>query len=433
MINTIKNSAVSAAHSRQILKSAWLIWSLAAAFYFYEYFLQVSPGVMVPELMRSFNVTAGALGNLAAFYFYAYAAMQLPVGILIDRYGPRLLLTISAFICIGGCLLFGLAFNLSMAKMGRFLIGIGSAFALVGTFKLAANWFPVNRFALVTGITVTIAMLGAIGGQTPLALLVQHIGWRESMVLLSVAGGILSIAIWRRVQDTPPIPVATIPTEVPQKGLLDGLKIVSCKKQSWLVAIYGGLMFAPTSIFGSLWGVPFLVRAYSLSRPDAAALISLLFVGWAVGSPIGGWYSDHIGKRLPPLWIAAVGALISMLLLLYCHVLSLVWVGLWLFLFGFFSSGFIPSYSIIREINPENVSATALSFMNMLNMIGGALGQPLVGWILDKLWNGQLDDGIRFYSLANFHVALTILPLCPLLALITLLFVKETNCQRTTV
>src|SRR3954452_7317306 len=97
----------------------WLIWGLASFFYFYENCLQVSPGVMVPELMRTFAVNAAALGNMAAFYFYAYAGMQIPVGVLTDRYGVRCLLSLAIAICALGSLIFGLAHSLTSAEIGR--------------------------------------------------------------------------------------------------------------------------------------------------------------------------------------------------------------------------------------------------------------------------------------------------------------------------
>lgn len=405
----------------------WFIWGLSALFYFYEYFLQVSVGVMVPELMHDFAVNATVLGNLAAFYFYAYASMQIPVGILLDRYGVRYLLTLATSICMLGCFLFGFAHTLLLAKTGRFFIGLGSAFAAIGCLKLAANWFSGRRFALLTGIMVAVGTLGAIGGQTPLALLVRHIGWRSSLILLGIIGGVISVAIWRIVRDKPEVVAEkSVSTHFQQVGLLQGLQIVLGKKQSWLVAVYGGLMFAPTSIFGSLWGVPFLVEKYNLDRPTAAAVISVMFVGWALGSVLFGWISDHIGRRRPPMIVGSIGALITILGILYLPNLSLLAIDILLFAFGIFSSGFLPSFSIMREINPHYVSATALGFMNMLNMVGGAIGQPLVGWMLDLTWQGKMQEGVRIYSAAGFHVALAILPLLIALSLVVLFFVCET-------
>lgn len=407
--------------------SPWFMWGLAAFFYFYEVFIQVSPGVMVPELMRAFAVNAAALGNLAAFYFYIYAPMQIPVGVLVDRYGPRLLMTVAAVSCAFGCFLFGTAKLLGTAEIGRLFIGFGSAFAVVSCLKIAAIWFPVKRFALLTGLMVTIGMLGAIGAEAPLAMLVANMGWRGSMLILAIIGLGLSALIWFYIRDKQNPKLEAIQDR--RAPLFEGLLQVIKQKQSWFVAIYGGLVFAPTSIFGALWGVPFLMVAYHLDRPVAAGVISMLFIGWVVGGPIGGWISDYINRRLPPLYIASIGSFLTLATVIYVPNLSLLHLNLLLFAFGFFSSWFLPSFSVIRELNSPAITATALGFMNALNMVGGAAGQPFVGFLLDLFWQGKMEQGVRVYSLDTFHSALIALPVMLALSLVFILFIRETHCK----
>jgi len=405
--------------------SPWIMWGLAAFFYFYEYFLQVSPGVMVPELMHAFSVNAAALGGLVASYFYIYAPMQIPVGVLLDRYGPRRLTTIATALCALGCFLFGTAKLLSVAEMGRLFIGFGSAFAVVSCLSIAATRFPINRFALLTGLTVTAGMLGAIGAQTPLALLVAGVGWRGSMLTLALIGVGLSLLMWFFVRDKKSVNVA----RMKQKSLFSGLYYIVRQKQNWLVALYGGLVYAPTSIFCGLWGVPFLMATYHLDRPVAAGVISMAFIGWVIGSPLGGWYSDFIGRRLSVLYMASIGAFIALAFLIYVPHLTLLQLNVLLFAFGFFSSGFLPSFSIIREINPPSINGTALGFMNMLNMVGGAAGQPLVGFLLDLFWQGQMEGSTRVYSATNFHDALIALPVMLAISIFTIPLIRETYCK----
>lgn len=429
--NSISEHKSESLITRYSLALPWIVWGLAAAFYFYENCLQVSPGVMVPELMRAFSVDAAALGNLAAFYFYSYASMQIPVGVLLDRYGPRRLLLLASSVCVVGCTLFGMAISLRYAELGRLLIGFGSAFAVVSCMKLAATWFPPQRFALLTGLTVTIGLTGSIMGETPLAYMVANIGWRNCMLVLAGVGAFIFGLIWLIMRDRPePHQLTTHTVEVnPDFKLFQGLGRVLSSRNNWFTAAYGGLMFAPTSIFGALWGVPFLMEAYHLERPAAAGIISILFFGWVVGSPILGWLSDRLGKRKPTLWLASSGALITMSMILYVPDLPSFTLSSLMFGFGFFSSGFLPSFSIMRETNPQDYNATALGFMNMLNMLGGALGQPFVGLILDRYWTGQMVDGVRLYSLSGYHVALAALPIMIAISLFLIPFTPETNCR----
>jgi len=412
----------------------WLMWGLSAAFYFYEFLLQVTPSVMGQDWMRSFGVSAGTLGNLAATYFYIYATMQIPVGILLDYLGPRRLLAGATTICALGCYLFSTANELSTAYIARGLIGFGSAFAVVGSMKLVANWFPANRFATITGMILTLGMIGAMSGQAPVAAMVDGLGWRDTMLLLSIIGIVLAIAIAIAIRNEPasgPVSHADL-HHVPQLSVIQGLLKVLSSPQSWLVAGYGGLMFAPTSAFAALWGVSFLMELYEITRPTAAFIVSLIFLGWAIGSPVVGWLSDFIGKRKPLMFWGSILALFDMVLVLYMPGIPLTLMGLLMFAFGIFSSGFLMSFPLIREISPPSVNATALGFMNTLNMVGGAVLQPVIGIVLDMMWDGTKMHGIHVYQIDHYQFALACLPISIILSLFLLPFIKESYCKSVT-
>ena len=181
----------------------WMVWGLGCLFYFYECLLQVSPSVMSNELMRDFAVTSQTLGILSGIYFYSYAAMQLPGGVMMDYFGPHRLLTVATLVCAVSTIAFGLTNSFFMACVARLMIGFGSAFAAVGTMKLAANWFSPHRFALLTGLMVTIGMMGAIGGEAPLAMLIDAFGWRHSMIIMGCIGIVLTALIVLIARDTP--------------------------------------------------------------------------------------------------------------------------------------------------------------------------------------------------------------------------------------
>lgn len=408
----------------------WIVWGLACLFYFYECLLQVSPGVMSNELMRDFSVTGQTLGILSGVYFYSYAAMQLPGGVLMDYFGPHRLLTLATIVCALSTMAFGMTDNFFMACIARLMIGFGSAFAAVGTMKLAANWFPAQRFALLTGLMVTIGMLGAIGGEAPLALLIDAFGWRQSMMIMGSIGLVLSVLLFFIAQDTPKNydPAAHHHAEE-EELLLPSLVALMKNKQLWLVACYGGLMYMATPVFCGLWGVPFLMTKMMLTKAAAANYISLVFIGWAIASPLWGIFSNRIGLRKPPMYIGCVGALICSVLFIFAPISSSILMELLLFAFGIFSAGFLPAFTVAKELCNKKYVASGLSFMNMMNMIGIALAQPLIGYILDKLWQGELNGNVRVYPIEAYHTGLAILPLGMLVALIILPKIKETYCQ----
>ena len=406
----------------------WVVWGLACIFYFYECLLQVSPSVMSNELMRDFSVTSQTLGVLAGIYFYSYAAMQLPAGILLDFFGPRRLLTIATIICALSTIAFGLTENFYTACIARLMIGFGSAFAVVGTMKFAVNWFAPERFSLLTGLMVTIGMLGAIGGEAPLALLIDNFGWRHSLIIMGSIGMVLAFLIYMITKDVPPYQKQHH-AETKEEPLLQSLWALLKNKQLWLVATYGGLMYMATPIFCGLWGVPFIMFKTQLAKASAANYISLIFIGWAVASPLWGIFSNRIGRRKPPMLIGCLGAIITSSLFIYAPLQAGLFLQVLLFAFGVFSAGFLSAFAIAKEICSKKYVATGLSFMNMMNMIGIAVGQPAIGFILDKFWLGEMADKVRVYPMKAYHVGLSFLPLGMFIALLILPFIRETYCR----
>ncbi len=428
---------MSAASGSVIFKSIstsflpWIVWILGCVFYFYEFLLQVSPSVMGTELMRDFTITGQTLGVLSGFYYYAYTPMQLPCGILIDRFGPHRLLTLATFICAISTIAFSMTDNLLTAFIARLMIGFGSAFAAVGTMKLASNWFSTKRFGLLTGLMVSIGMLGAIGGEAPLAMLVDNYGWRQSMLGIGITGLFIAFLIFVIVKDKPAqqADFSTSLDVIKQAPMLRSLFVLLKNKQLWLVAIYGSLIFMATPVFCGLWGVPFLMLKMNITKTVAANYVSLVFVGWVVASPLWGIYSNRIGLRKPPLYIGAIGALTTSMMFIYAPIKAPLIIEFLLFFFGVFSAGFLPSFSIAKELCSKHYVATGLGFMNMFNMIGIALSQPFVGYILDRLWGGEIVSNVRIYSIEAYHIGLAILPIGMVLALLTLPFMHETYCK----
>jgi len=407
----------------------WIIWSLAAIFFFYTFLLQVSPSVMVHDLMGSFAVNATAISNFAAIYFLVYAIMQIPIGLLFDRLNARWLLTLAAALCGIGCVIFATAHSFGEVIFARAIIGLGSSFAVVGSFNIVAQWFPPKRFAAITGLTVTIGMLGAMSGETPLALMINHIGWRNTMMVFAVVGIILSSLLWLIVRDSPSQKQKRKNKHNNKISILSGVKCLLTSKQSWLAALYGGFLYTPTLIFGALWGVPFLMQTNHLNKPVAAAIVSSMFFGWMLGSPFFGWLSDFLARRKPPMIVGAVGGLITLTLVIYIQHLPNYMLVILLFAFGFLSSGFILAFSLVKEINPTRYSATSVGFTNMLNMVWLATLQPAIGIILDFMWQGNMKHNIRIYDITNYHWALGVLPLLLVCSVVLLPFIRETFCR----
>jgi len=383
---------------------------------------------MVDDLMRDFSVSAAVLGNLSAFYFYAYAGIQLPVGVLVDRFGARRVLAIAALACGAGSALFGMAANIEIAYLGRLLVGLGAAFTWVGTLKIASVWFPANRFAMVSGLTLMLGMGGGIGGQAPLAAFVEMVGWRETMMVAAAVAGILALLILAVVRDG-----SGDHGEGPQPGqvrLLDGLKSAIARPQTWFVGAFGLFMAGPMLSFGGLWGVPYMTSVHGLDRASAGLMASTMMVGWAIGAPLSGWVSDRIGRRKPLMIGGALIALVTVSAVIYLPGLSIWTMRILLLINGITAGGMVVGFAVSREINLPHASGAALGIVNMMVMASGAVFQPLIGLLLDANWEGGLLDGARVYGAGAFEVAFMTLPLCGIGAFLAASLVKETHCRQ---
>jgi MFS family permease len=403
--------------------TAVIAFVLGALFFGYAFIQRVSPSVMTAELMREFSVGATALGSLSAFYFYTYASIQLPVGMLTDRFGPRKLMSAAAGLCAFASIGFALSDSIVTASIGRALIGGTVAFAFVGTLSIAGYFFKSSRYTLLAGLLQSVGMCGAIFGQAPLRHLVESLGWRGTMTALAGVAVVLSILLFVLVprrsaeQLTATNQANSSQTNATKKKLLDGLKSVSSNSQTWICAIIGFGLAATMLGFGALWSVPWLTTVHGYSTVQAGGIASMIFVGWAVFSPLVGWLSDKIGRRNPVMMLGALLCFVSFAtLIFYTPSATSMIMGCTM------TAGF----SSVRELNRPEFSSTALGLMNMFIVGAGAVVQPLIGWLLDKNWDGSLMEGARVYSDQAFTSALTSLLVVTSLAFIGTLFLKET-------
>jgi sugar phosphate permease len=406
---------------------------LAAIFYCYEYLLRIIPSVMIPQLMASFEVTSYSIGSMSAFYYYAYTPAQMPVGLMLDKYGARYILTMATLLCALGTLIFGQTDIMWIACMSRFIVGFGSAFAFVGVLKLATNWLPPERFALVSGLATTLGMLGAMYGKIHLAHMVNMTGWESAVMICGYVGLFLAPIIWLIVRNAPSAQQSKMPKEpsMTYYQLLKETKLILSNGQVWLNGIIGCLFFLPTSVFAELWGDHYLESVYGLPSEMAAKAVSMIFLGWAVGGPLAGWLSDHLRRRKLPLQIGSIisAVLLGMLVFQWIPV-NLFWIFGILFSVGFFSGVEVICFAIGKENCSSNVAGTAIATTNLLIMMGGVIFQPLIGKALDVFWDNQIGlDGIPIYSAASYQKAMLILPVALMIAFLLSFCLKETHCK----
>jgi MFS family permease len=417
---------------------AWTIWGFGAAFYLMGFFQRVAPAVMTAELMQGFNLDATALGNLSAFYFYSYVSMQIPTGILADRWGPRRLLTVGAFVAAVGALLFAMAPTIFWAYLGRFLIGGAVAVAFVGNLKLASEWFPARYFGMVSGAGLFFGIVGAVFAGTPLRILVVAFGWRNTMLVSAVITFVICAGVWVIVRDHPgekgyagytDAAAGTDPNS--HQGIFSGIIEVLRYPNTWLLFVIPGGLVGCVLTFGGLWGVPYLNTHHNLPPTQAAALNSVLLVAWAIGGPIFGGVSDRIGRRKPLYFLGFVLAVVGWIVILFIPNIPLFLLTIMLVITGFASGCMIISFAFAKESVPAHLAGTVNGVINMGVISGPTLLQPAVGWMLDRNWTGELLQGVRIYDLAAYRAGFLLMLVWALVSLVLLFFTRETRCQQT--
>jgi len=407
----------------------WIVVLTAGLFFFYEFIQLNLFNAINVELMQDFHLNAPQIGQLASMFFYANAIFVFPAGILLDRFSTKVLLLCAISICIVGTFLFATSTSYGVAAFSRFLDGIGAAFCFLSCLRLASRWFPPSKMAFVTGVAITMAMLGGLVAQTPFALLSKAIGWRHAVLMDGGLGILIAIAIFLFIQDRPSSAQTTYKPTLQSIGLWQGIRLVMLNRYNWLGGIYTSLLNLPVFLLGALWGMHYLVQVHHVTHEQASYATTLFFLGIIFGAPAFGWFSDRIGRRVLPMILGPIASLIVFLILMYVPGLSLSSLMLIFFSIGFLTSSQVLSYPVIAELNPITLTGTAASIDSMTIMISGMIFQPLFGWVMERHWDHTIINNVPIYSAQDFNAAMMIMPIAFVVGLIIALMIKETYCQ----
>lgn len=410
------------------LSKAILMFFLVALFLVYEMAVQVSPAIITNELMHAFQIDAVGLGLISGCYFYTYTLMQIPAGLLYDRFNVRYVIVLPLIICSIGLLIFAHADNVFAASLARLFMGMGSAFAFIGVLVVAKDVFPDKHFALLAGLTQMLAAFGAMGGELPLLSLVHWLTWRPALSTIALFGFILAFLITIYVRYPKPCTLSEYGGSF--NGLLASLRSITRQTQTWWIAIYACLLWAPMSAFASLWGIPYLSTEFSLSASSAAGLMSLMWLGIALASPLVGWWSDYVRSRRIPLILCALFGFIAFTAILFCQYLPQWILGILVLIAGAACAGQALSFASVRDNNQAQDQAAAIGFNNLAVVISGAIFQPLVAKMVKWHWQGLTANGLPVYQAADYRIGLSILSVGYLAALIVACVKIQESYQR---
>lgn len=403
------------------------MFTVATAFYLYEFLVRVSPNVFQEALSSAFHIDATQFGLFASLWYWVYAPLQLPVGALTDKYGPRRLLTVAILLCCLSTLVLAYTENFVVGCIARALIGGGSAFAFISCIKIAHLWFDARWFPLMTGITLTIGTLGGAVGGTPLQYALDFVSWRTLLNYMGIVGIVLAVLAWLTIRDHNPEHPELQVENYQAPGFWECLVGVAKKPQSWVVGLYAFFVTAPTDAFGGTWGVQFLVEVHGLTREAAStAAVTMIFLGLAVGSSFLGWVASYFDNRKIPMAVAACVAAIALTFIVFWPHLSALWAMFFCFLFGA-SGAYVLAFVMTRRFCEPIYVATAVGFVNMISMLGSAGLTFFIGWMLDFVSQGNLNAaGEPQYAIHDYRISYVALPVFyAISALLVVPFIRD--------
>lgn len=388
-----------------------IIWLTGVSFLLFQFFIQLSSGVVIDSISKEMVLSALTTGILSSAFYYIYAGLQIPIGLLFDIKNTRSLLTMGAVICSLGCFLFAESYSFSNLILARLILGGGAAFAFIGLSHLLRTHFSAHHFAFMIGLSETLAFLTTMVGTIGLGLLIHHFGWR--LFLLSATGVGLSISLlcW-----------FLIPSHKPSFDLphnqLKQLGLILSSKKLWINGFFVGLTFSVVTVFGAMWAVPFAQIKLGCSLQEASVADAMFFCGAALSCPLFGYLSNHYKRRLLML-ISCLSTAVLMSVILYLPINSLILLSAGMFGLGTCCGAYMLAYSIANDLAPPNSLSTCTGFTNTLAMLSAPLMQPLIGFTMDKL------NPSGNYLLIDYQYALLSIPLALLVASFLVFFLPE--------
>ncbi|HII95405.1 MAG TPA: MFS transporter [Candidatus Methanofastidiosum sp.] len=428
-----------------------LVFLIIGFGYLLVFFHRVAPAVVAIDMMNDLKAGAVLMGLLASGYFYPYAIMQLPTGILSDSWGPRKTITLFFLVASVGSVILGLSLNISSAILGRVLVGLGASTLYVCALKILSQWYKGEEFATMTGFLISIGGIGLLVSTIPLALLSNAVGWRIPFILTGAMTLILALFVWIFVRNSPQelgmpavvmhksskessIPLLGMPAVVENSTsnrqrppIIKSAIMVLSLKYYWPASIWMFCTMAIYLAFGGLWGGPYLIQIYGMTKVEASRVLSMIAVGMIIGSPLMGILSDRIIKRRKIVVNVSSTILLMIMIFLYFWVSSIPPFGLYLICLGMgiFSVGVLAlGYALIKDLYPVEIAGTSTGIANFFPFLMGAIYQPLMGYILEL--NGKVGDS---YTVIGYQNAFLVLLISSIIACIASFFIKENSSK----
>jgi sugar phosphate permease len=398
-----------------MLSRRWAIFTITCLIFILSQFYRASVAVIAPDLMADLNLDTNGLSLISAAFFYAFAIMQIPVALYLDRIGPRLTMTVLSIIGAGGVLIFALGDSLYMLVIGRVLLGAGMACNLMGTLKLITTWFGPSRFATLSALVISFGTLGSITATTPLVLMVEGMGWRATFIAFAIVNFLVATVLFTVVRDAPSATFEESDSKTTHQAhdTWQAIKQLFGQKDYWIISLGTFSRYGVFAAVQALWAGPYLMTALKIAPVTAGNLLLLMSIGMILGSPAWGYISDALlYSRKIPIYFGLMGkAVILVFLANLSPGVSVVLLSILFFSFGFVSSSGQIMFAHIKERMPIESAGTAMTGINFFTMAGVAFFLQVLGNIMQQFYPGESLSPAAFkgayYFCAAFLVVTT--------------------------
>ena len=403
----------------------WYIWGILVVAFIFVFFHRLAISVMADDLTRDLSLNGTMLGNLTSMNYYAYALMQIPVGILVDIIGVRKICTWGTLLAGLGSILFGMATNIYIAYASRFLVGIGTSVIIISILKIQALWFDKEQFSTLSGFTSFFGNMGAFLATFPLAFLVLSIGWRNSFYFIGIMSIVIAVGIWIIVKDHPSQQLTKEANR--NSNIIGGVKSVILNPLTWPSFIIMFTMVGGTTAIIGLWGMPYLMQVYEITKSQAAGYLSFVSIGFMLGAPVVGRLSDHLKGEIKRILLVATVCYtgIWIIFALFSGKPPIALIPVLFFFIGLSTIGHILVFTNVKEVNDNRYAGSAAAVINVGEFIGGSVLSFFIGFYLDKSWNGLSVNGVKIYNALQYRSIFAIIAIMGIISIFATFTLKD--------
>jgi predicted MFS family arabinose efflux permease len=404
-----------------------LLWFVVTMFFAFQFILRLSAGILREDIIQKFSIDTAAFGTLAGYYYLGYAGMQIPLGIMLDKFHFRIVTCLSIMITVIGTLTFIISDSWNMVLLGRFLIGAGSAVGFLAVAKVIKLFFEEKHHAFMIGFAFTFGLTGAVFGGTPMRLVFDSFGYSATFIALAITGSVLAILILlvndkkiERIENNP----KTHPTFRQILRLLTN-PILLC------TGIAGGLMVGPLEGFADVWAMPFFEHIHHLSTNDAIFISSLVFFGMCFGGPILAYLARMLNSNIIIITLTGLLTVIIFAIIFFVHNISITSLGILMFFLGILCCYQVLIFAFVADIVDRSCAGITIAIINCLNMSFGHFFHYFISQNIQTHWRGNTNaSGVPLYDFDAYIYALSIIPICCVIGTLIFLYLSCTKIKK---